>query len=121
MAIRRRGWDSNACIAFLRGEPGRVEACGRLLEAAEKGYVEIAISALTIAEVLWPRGEVRVVRRHPAEVVRSDLLPAAIFRKAIVGADKVEVRPHAAGEGLVDPHVGFGRTLRHIAPSGAAG
>ena len=54
------------------------------------------------------RSEVCVVRRCPAEELFADFLPAAVFGEAVLRADEVEVRHHAAGERFVEPHGGFG-------------
>lgn len=53
----RRSWDSDACLAFLKNEPGTSDACQRVLEAAERGALEIAVSSLVLAEVLWVTGK----------------------------------------------------------------
>lgn len=57
MTLLRRSWDADACLAFLKDEPGRSDACQRVLDAAQRGLVEIAVSSLALAEVLWVVGK----------------------------------------------------------------
>jgi predicted nucleic acid-binding protein len=53
-------WDSVCGISYLREDAGRFEACSKVIEAAESGDIEIALSTLTIAEVLHLKGEPRL-------------------------------------------------------------
>lgn len=68
MAVLRRAWDSDACLAFLKDEPGRGEACARVLDAAQKGHVEIILSAVVLAEVLWVAGKAALPETSRAKV-----------------------------------------------------
>lgn len=52
-----RYWDSNAFLGWLAEESDKVPHCRPVLEAAESGGLMIITSALTIAEVLWLKGE----------------------------------------------------------------
>lgn len=52
-----RYWDSNAFLGWLAEESDKVQHCKPVLEAAEAGNIVIVTSALTIAEVLWLKGE----------------------------------------------------------------
>lgn len=60
MAVSQRYWDSNAFLGWLMEEDGRVEECQAVIRAAEEGKTILVTSALTIAEVLWLRGEPRI-------------------------------------------------------------
>lgn len=57
MALDRRYWDSNAFLGHLNGEPEKAEACEAVLAAAEAGKLVIVTSALTLAEVLYVKGQ----------------------------------------------------------------
>lgn len=52
-----RYWDSAAFIGWLNAESDKVSHCRPVLEAAKAGQVVIITSALTIAEVLWLKGQ----------------------------------------------------------------
>lgn len=54
--VVRRAWDTDVCLAYLNDEPGRADQCERVLQAAQNGEVEIVISTLAMAEVLYLRG-----------------------------------------------------------------
>jgi predicted nucleic acid-binding protein len=64
----RRYWDSSCFIAWLAQEAGRYEDCGSILKAAEDGKLEIVTSALTVTEVLWPKGRDKLSRDLRAQV-----------------------------------------------------
>ena len=55
-----RYWDSATFLGCLKSEPDRVPACRPVLEAAENGDVVLITSALTIAEVLWLKGQAKI-------------------------------------------------------------
>jgi len=63
-----RYWDSACFLAWLQEEKGRVDECRGVIRAAEKGNVQLVTSALTLAEVLWLKGNPRI----PAD--RSELV-----------------------------------------------
>lgn len=56
MAIEPIYWDSDAFLAWLQNEAGKVDLCAGTLKRADQGEVVIFTSALTIAEVLWMKG-----------------------------------------------------------------
>jgi predicted nucleic acid-binding protein len=62
-------WDSDAYLAWLQAEQGKVELCAGTLKRADQGEVIIFTSALTIAEVLWMRGA-PAIPQQKAEIVR---------------------------------------------------
>lgn len=70
-------WDSNAFLALLQNESGRVDACRDTLEAAQTGDFLIVTSALTLAEVLWLKGGPRL----PEE--KADLLNRFFRRSSL--------------------------------------
>jgi hypothetical protein len=49
-------WDSDAFLGWLQAEPGKAELCAGTLRRADQGEILIFTSALTLAEVLWMRG-----------------------------------------------------------------
>ena len=54
----RRYWDSTNFISLIaEDEPSRADTWQRILEDAEQGNSRIVISALTIAEVIKPKGQ----------------------------------------------------------------
>lgn len=63
-------WDACCLIGFLKAEPGKVDACQRVLEAAAAGEALLVTSALTIVEVvhvgqqppLPPEDEAKIVK-----------------------------------------------------------
>ena len=55
-----RYWDSSCFLAWFMEEEGRVDDCRRVIRAAEKGEVVLVTSALTLAEVLWLRGNPKI-------------------------------------------------------------
>lgn len=58
--MTHRYWDANTFLGWLMEEPERVDSCQAVIRAAEEGKTVLVTSALTIAEVLWVRGEPRV-------------------------------------------------------------
>jgi predicted nucleic acid-binding protein len=55
--MERRYWDSVCFLAWLLPEAPRVPACRTVLNAAERGEVEIVTSALTLTEVIKLKGQ----------------------------------------------------------------
>ena len=58
-----------------------------------------------------------VMLRQPVEVLAPGLLPAAVRTQALFAADEVIPRNHAAGDGLVHPHLRFLSGLMDVAPA----
>jgi len=52
-----RYWDSVAFLGWLSNEADKASLCRPVLEAAQGGRVVLVTSALTIAEVLWLKGQ----------------------------------------------------------------
>lgn len=65
-----RYWDTVCFLGVLNEEQDKLSACRAVISAAERGNVRIVTSALTIAEVLWPKGRPLVLPREKAEVVQ---------------------------------------------------
>ncbi|MBD0348716.1 MAG: type II toxin-antitoxin system VapC family toxin [Thermoleophilia bacterium] len=51
-----RYWDTVCFLGVLNAEPDKLSACRAVIAEAERGNVRVVTSALTIAEVLWPKG-----------------------------------------------------------------
>lgn len=66
-----RYWDTVCFLGVLNEEPDKLSACRAVIGAAEKGDVRIVTSALTIAEVLWPKGRPLQLPKEKAEVVQG--------------------------------------------------
>jgi predicted nucleic acid-binding protein len=54
-APKRRYWDSNVFLAWIKGESGRVEICEAIVRLARNDECVIVTSAITLAEVVRPR------------------------------------------------------------------
>jgi len=52
-----RYWDSVVFLGWLAEEPDKVNECRPVIEAAEAGTITLVTSTLTIAEVLWLKGQ----------------------------------------------------------------
>lgn len=63
-----RYWDSVTFLGWLGDEADKVPHCRPVLEAAEGGSVVLVTSALTIAEVLWPKGHKKVAAQHARKI-----------------------------------------------------
>jgi len=56
LSVEKRYWDSTVIIAYLNNERDRAPICKAILDAAERGEIQIIISALVIAECLKYKG-----------------------------------------------------------------
>ena len=52
----RRLWDSSVVIGYLAGQADIADACGNIISRAEKGELEIVVSALATIEVAYLEG-----------------------------------------------------------------
>jgi predicted nucleic acid-binding protein len=68
--VNTRYWDSDAFIGWLAEEPDKVDECRAVIRAAEEGKLLIVTSALTLAEVLWLRGQERIPAENADKVER---------------------------------------------------
>jgi predicted nucleic acid-binding protein len=60
MSVERIYWDSDCFVAWFNDETGKAECCDGVIQRAERGEVLIVTSTLTLAEVLWMRGQKRL-------------------------------------------------------------
>jgi len=68
MSIEKYYWDSDCFLAHFHADHGKVEKCDGVLQRAGRGEVLIVTSALTLAEVLWMRGQTRITKQNAATV-----------------------------------------------------
>jgi predicted nucleic acid-binding protein len=68
--IRRRCWDTQACLAWLNSEPEWNAGCKLALDEAAAGRIEIVVSALALVEVLYVRGQPPIKRDHAAKITQ---------------------------------------------------
>src|SRR5438270_5872124 len=68
--MTRRYWDSNCFLGVLNEEPDKIAACKAVMRVAERGETRIITSALTLTEVLWPKGA-PPLPKDKAEVVHQ--------------------------------------------------
>lgn len=66
--MRTRYWDAAAFLGWLATEEEREELCRPVIRAAENGELVLVTSALTLAEVLWLRGNDKIPRDRAEEV-----------------------------------------------------
>lgn len=64
-----RYWDSNCFLQWLKKEDEH-EKCRGVIECAEKGELQIATSALTIAEVIYLKPHEKIDREKSDEICR---------------------------------------------------
>jgi predicted nucleic acid-binding protein len=69
--VTDRYWDTVCFLGVLNEEADKLSACRAVIGEAEKGNVRIVTSALTIAEVLWPKGRPLELPAEKAEVVQG--------------------------------------------------
>jgi predicted nucleic acid-binding protein len=55
-----RYWDTNCFLGVLNREPDKIGTCRAVLREAAGGSLQIVTSALTLTEVLWPKGEAKI-------------------------------------------------------------
>ncbi len=93
MTIERIYWDSDCFLAWFNDETGKAEFCDGVIQRAERGEVLIVTSALTLAEVLWMRGQKRMHRDMADKVQkffkRSYIRVANVSRKIAENAQNV--------------------------------
>lgn len=56
MPMPRRLWDSSVVIGYLAGQPDIAEDCENIIGQAERGELEIVVSALATIEVAYLEG-----------------------------------------------------------------
>ncbi|PLX43347.1 MAG: PIN domain-containing protein [Hyphomicrobiales bacterium] len=60
MTVEKIYWDSDCFLGHFKDEDGKAEKCDGVIQRAERGEVIIVTSALTLAEVLWMRGQTKI-------------------------------------------------------------
>lgn len=90
-------WDSDAFLGWLQAEPGKVELCEGTIERAKAGEVLILTSTLTIAEVLWLKGQPKV-SKDKADALRK------FFRRSFIRVRNVTRSVAEAAQDLVWDH-----------------
>ncbi|KJS23787.1 MAG: hypothetical protein VR75_17615 [Hyphomonadaceae bacterium BRH_c29] len=108
MSVEKIYWDSDAFIAHLQNEPGKAEQCAGTLERARKGEVLIVTSALTLAEVLWMRGN-PPVPKDKAEIVQK------FFRRSFIRVVNVDRKISERAQVLVWNHSIKPKDAIHVA------
>ncbi len=68
MIPERIYWDSDAFLAWLQQETGKVDLCAGTIARAKAGEVVIITSTLTLAEVLWMRNNPMIAQDKAATV-----------------------------------------------------
>src|SRR4051812_4874149 len=68
--MMRRYWDTNCFLGVINEEEDKLPACRAVLREAEDGSLQIVTSALTLTEVLWPKGEPRLSAESAEKVQR---------------------------------------------------
>jgi len=64
-------WDSTCFLAWLRAEVGRVKDCRDVLDAARRGELRIATSAITLAEVVkLDKGKLELTQDQERKITR---------------------------------------------------
>ncbi len=69
--MTRRCWDTNCFLGVLKQEPDKESACQAVIREAEAGNLRIVTSALTITEVLWPKGRQLEIPPEQAQEVQD--------------------------------------------------
>ena len=68
MSDNRRYWDTVCFLGWLNEESDKVEACQGVIDAAEKGEIEIVTSAYTLCEVLYLKGHQPIEKEQAAKI-----------------------------------------------------
>lgn len=108
MALDRRYWDSDAFLGQLNGEPDKVSACESVLEAAEERRLIIVTSALTLAEVLYVKGQTPIPRSSREKV-------SAFFKQPYISVQNVTRRISEYARELVWEHQIRPKDAIHVA------
>ncbi len=101
-------WDSDAFLGWLKEEKGKAELCRGTIDRAESGGVVIFTSTLTIAEVLWMKGEPKT-SPEKAAIVRK------FFRRSYIKVRNVTRRVAESAQDLVWDHSIKPKDAIHVA------
>lgn len=91
---QRRCWDSVCCLGWLKNEPDKAPACQTVIDLMDAGKVELVVSTLALAEVLWLRGHERIPQESKAKV-------RAFFRRSSVLVASVDLTTAELAQELV--------------------
>jgi len=94
MSLEKIYWDSDCFLGHFQAEVGKAEKCDGVIQRAERGDVLIVTSALTLAEVLWMRGGLRI-SKEKAVVVQK------FFRRSYIRVYNVTRKISEAAQTLV--------------------
>lgn len=99
--MRRLWLDANVVLRFLTGQPPDLAQRARAVFArAERGEVQLALTPLVIAEVVWV---LRSYFRKPADEIAGVLIPLILAEGIHVEHPEIEVRAlELAAEHRVD-------------------
>lgn len=112
--MKQRYWDSNAFLGWLAEEADKVEECRAVIRAAEEGKTLLITSALTVAEVLWLRGEPRIAAENADKVQR-------FFEHGYIVVNDLDRRIAKAAQRLVWHHDIKPKDAIHVASAIDAG
>jgi predicted nucleic acid-binding protein len=81
-------WDANVFHALFSEEPGRVEVCNKIIDAASRGELQIYTSTITFVECVWIKNVDRLSPQHEATIQKffeHKFLRPIICDRAIAG------------------------------------
>lgn len=81
-----RYWDACAFLGYFREEKDIVGGCADVLEAADRGQVQLVTSSLTIAEVLHIKGE-KALEKQRRETVELFFMKPLVAVRAVTRRD----------------------------------
>lgn len=104
MPAQRRLWDSSVIVGYLAGQQDLAEVCENIIARAERGEIEIVVSAMATIEVAYLRGEDDIVSEARIRELfsRPYIIPAAIDVR-IASIARVLVRKYRYGPRLKPP------------------
>ena len=104
MPAQRRLWDSSVIIGYLTGQKELTETCENIIERAERGEVEIVISAMATIEVAYLEGlDDQVSEATIRELFNGEyIIPVAIDVRVAAIAREL-VRKYKAGPKIKPP------------------
>ena len=107
MPAPRRLWDSSVIIDYLAGRAEVGEACTKIVEQAERGEIEIVVSALAAVEVAFLRG---------SDDQESESMIRELFGRSYIIPVAIDMRLASIARSLVRKY----RTSPRLKPPDAA-
>ena len=95
MPSQRRLWDSSVVIGYLAGYPEMAEDCRLIIEQAERGELEILVSAMATIEVAYLAG---------SDDEDSELRIREFFSRDYIVPVTIDVRVASVARDLVRRH-----------------